>query len=190
MKQAHGINSIAYLLVLLCLLQPVAVVAESTLSGDKAVFLVDRQGNPIRIGNIIFKQSSIGSTYVLHIDHAKFTDYFLSMKEMKCLEGPELWCHIPYPYKQPHRVTSADMRWLEHDLLFMFKQKEVFGANFWNGVYYRLHSEDGVIRGEAQAVDLNLLASPPGDLERPPIDDSVLDEIDPDTRWLPGLEIR
>lgn len=190
MKQSHIIYSIVYLLVGFCLMQPVTALADSAITGDKDVFLVDKQNNKIQIGNILFKQLGIASRYVLHLDHAKFTDYFLSMKEMKCLEGPELWCHIPYPYTQPKTVTPTDLRWLEHDLLFMFKKKEVFGANFWNGIYYRMHIENGVIRGEARAVDLNLLASPPADLEQPPIGDSVLDEIDPDIRWLPGLEIR
>jgi hypothetical protein len=190
MKQPHAIYSIIFLLATLCVMQPAAVLAQSAISGHKDIILVDKQGNQIPIGKILFKQSGMGSSYVLHIDHAKFTDYFLSMKEMKCLEGPELWCHIPYPYTQPKTVTPTDMRWLEHDLLFMFKKKEAFGANFWNGIYYRMHIANDVIRGEAQAVDLNLLASPPADLEQPPIGDSVLDEIDPDTRWLPGLEIR
>jgi hypothetical protein len=111
------------------------------------------------------------------------------MKEMKCLEGPELWCHLAYPYRQPHTVSPTDLRWLEHDLLFMFKRKKDFGANFWNGIYYRLAIQDGIIAGEAQAVDLKLLASPPANLDRPPLTLADLEEIERSQRWLPDIEI-
>jgi len=178
------------LLVITWLLLPGTLLAEIALSGNKKIVLVDKKGNRTSIGSISFQPAGKESRYELHMDHSKFTDYFLSMKEMKCLEGPELWCHIPYPYKQPHNVTDTDLRHLEHDLLFMFKRKGEFGANFWNGIYYRMYIENGVITGEAQAVDLNLLASPPTDLRQPPISDAELDDIDKDKRWLPALEIR
>ncbi len=180
----------SYLLIITYTSLPGMLLADLALSGNKEVFLVDKQGNHSSIGSISFQQSGEERQYELHLDHSKFTDYFLSMKEMKCLEGPELWCHIPYPYKQPHYVGESDLRHLEHDLLFMFKRKEEFGVNFWNGVYYRMHIENGIILGEARAVDLNLLASPPDNLEQPPISNAELDDIDRDKRWLPILEIR
>ena len=127
--------------------------------------------------------------YQLSLDHHRFQDHFLSMKEMKCLEGPELWCHIPYPYKNPRILNSKDQRWLEHDLLFLFKRNTEFGANFWNGIYYKISVEDGQLKGTAQALDLNLLASPPEHLERPPISELDLEEADLQKRWLPTLRI-
>jgi len=75
-------------------------------------------------------------------------------------------------------------------MLFMFKKKEDFGANFWNGIYYNIRVEDGVIKGQAEAVDLNLLASPPDDLTVPPMNEGERDEIDRAKRWLPDIVIR
>lgn len=112
------------------------------------------------------------------------------MKEMKCLEGPELWCFIPYPYQQPRTISTDDLRWLEHDLLFMFKKLDSFGANFWNGIYYKMQLDNGVLKGVAYSLDLNQLASPPDDLSQPPIGEFDIDEADLDKRWLPYLEIR
>lgn len=160
------------------------------LDGKKHIFLLDNKGAEILIGSVTFKKSDSGSTYALHMEHEKFRDYFLSMKEMKCLEGPELMCHLPYPYKQPHSVTADDLSWLSHDLLFMFKSPKEFGANFWNGVYYNMHVDAGIIKGSAEAVDLNLLASPPDDLGVPPMNEGERDEIDSSKRWLPNLIIR
>ena len=138
----------------------------------------------------MFSDENELSKYNLHLNYDKFRDYFLSMKEMKCLEGPELWCHLSYPYKQPHTVSSDDLSWLSHDLLFMYKKKEEFGANFWNGIYYHMKVDGEVIRGEAQAVDLNSLASPPDDLLVPPLNEWERHEIETDLRWLPYIVIR
>ncbi|WP_286240705.1 hypothetical protein [Neptuniibacter halophilus] len=159
------------------------------LEGEKQVLLLDKQGNERLLGQILFQPQGSVSQYELHVDHSQFRDYFLSMKEMKCLEGPELWCHLPYPYTQPHQVSDTDLRWLSHDLLFMFKKPSEFGANFWNGIYYQLELEGDQIRGRAMAVDLNLLASPP-ESAAPPIGDTELDDIDRSQRWLPDLIIR
>lgn len=162
----------------------------STLSGTKTINLIAKDGQRIAIDNIEFLPSLDKIKYQLHIDHTRFKDYFLSMKEMKCLEGPELWCHIRYPYPQPRTVTLGDLRWLEHDLLFMFKKSNEFGANFWNGVYYSMTIKEGVILGEAQAIDLNLLSALPEDLDTPFYSEDLRDEIERVQRWLPDIEIR
>ncbi len=176
-------------LILATLVSSVSYSA-SVLSGTKTINLLTKEGQRIAIGSIEFIPTANNIQYQLHIDHTRFKDYFLSMKEMKCLEGPELWCHIRYPYKQPHTLTISDLRWLEHDLLFMFKKKNEFGANFWNGVYYALMIKEDVILGEAQAIDLNLLAAPPEDLDTPFYSEDLRDEIERVQRWLPDLEIR
>jgi len=155
--------------------------------GEHRIFLVDKSGERIDIGAVMITDKGTG--YSLHVDHSGFSDYFLSMKEMKCLEGPELYCHIPYPYDHPTRLSSADLSWLSHDLLFMFKSPKEFGANFWNGVFYNLEVVDGVIKGQAQAVDLNHLASPPDDLTVPPYGEYDRNELDLNARWLPFIEI-
>ena len=166
-------------------------VAADAMDGNKQIFLIDKKGKAVQIGHIVFNRTGEHVTYQLHMDHqGKFKDYFLSMKEMKCLEGPELMCHLPYPYSQPRTVTAADMSWLSHDLLFMFKQPAEFGANFWNGVFYELQVDGEKIRGKARAVDLNHLASPPADLAIPPFGEAERDDIEIASRWLPYLEIR
>lgn len=156
--------------------------------GERRIYLISRSGEQIDIGSLRITDGGAG--YSLHVDHSGFSDYFLSMKEMKCLEGPELYCHIPYPYDHPASLHSNDLAWLSHDLLFMFKSPKEFGANFWNGIYYKLEVVDGVIKGEAQAVDLNHLASPPDDLSVPPYGEYDRDELDLNARWLPFIEIR
>ena len=177
------------ILILATFFSPISYSA-STLNGTKTINLIAKDGKRIAIGKVKFSPSSDHINYELHIDHARFKDYFLSMKEMKCLEGPELWCHIGYPYPQPRFIKSDDLRWLEHDLLFMFKKNKEFGANFWNGVYYSMTIKDGIILGEAQAIDLNLLASPPEDLDTPFYSEDLRDEIERVQRWLPDIEIR
>ncbi len=177
------------ILALICIMSAGFASADA-LNGKKHIFLLDKKGNEIQVGSVHFHAEADAFSYKLHMDHDKFRDYFLSMKEMKCLEGPELMCHLSYPYKQPHTVTADDLSWLSHDLLFMFKKPEEFGANFWNGVYYNMRVEDGVIKGVAEAVDLNLLASPPDDLNTPPMNEGERDEIDRAKRWLPDLVIK
>ncbi len=160
-------------------------------SGIKQLYLQQTDGQEKEIGDIEFTALEAGLyQYKITLDHHLFKDYFLSMKEMKCLEGPELWCFIPYPYKQPRTVSAEDMRWLEHDLLFMFKKLDAFGANFWNGIYYRMEVTEQGLRGVAHSLDLNMLASPPDDLTTPPIEEFDVDEADLEKRWLPYLEIR
>ncbi len=167
-----------------------SVLASPALEGEKHVYLLDKQGNEYPIGRVHFTAADSGSKYSLHMEHERFKDFFLSMKEMKCLEGPELMCHLAYPYDQPRTVTEQELGWLSHDLLFMYKQPAEFGANFWNGVYYQLRIEEGVIKGNAQAVDLNMLASPPDDLSVLPFGEWDREELEPKNRWLPFIEIR
>jgi len=176
-------------LSLTCIMTAGLVSAEA-LDGKKHIFLLDKKGNEIQIGSVNFQSQADVVSYELHMEHEKFKDYFLSMKEMKCLEGPELMCHLAYPYEQPHTVSTGDLSWLSHDLLFMFKKPKEFGANFWNGVYYNMQVEGDVIKGVAEAVDLNLLASPPDDLDVPPMNEAERDEIDRAKRWLPDLVIK
>lgn len=181
---------IAGLLLLLAALQSVS--AEELPTGEKTIYLVSLDGQEQPVGTIRFQPRPDTSLtdYSLAMDYGRFKDFFLSMKEMKCLEGPELWCHIPYPYTNPHTIKADSLGWLEHDLLFMFKGPKEFGANFWNGIYYRMTASGGVIRGKAMAVDLNKLASPPDDQSTPPFGEYDIDAINRDERWLPDLVIR
>lgn len=158
--------------------------------GQKSVFLMDNDGGERLIGEVEFSPSGAQVSYRLDMHLEKFKDFFLSMKEMKCLEGREIWCFIPYPYDSPRTVTAGDLRWLEHDLLFMHKALSAFGANLWNGIYYDLEVVDGVIRGQAKAVDLNYIAGPHADLSVPPYGEFDIGDLEATARWFPVIEIR
>lgn len=159
-------------------------------NGSKKVALIENNGTEVVIGTIHFSQKKQIISYKLDLNHKTFVDYFLSMKEMKCLEGPELWCHLAYPYKNPHILESDDFRWLSHDLLFMHKKKADFGANFYNGIYYQFSFVNNMIVGHAMAIDLNILAAPPEDLTTPPVGEYDIEEMELSTRWLPRIEIK
>jgi len=162
------------------------------LSGTKTITALTRDQIEIPLGTVTFTPQPDGaSSFSLHISHQRFTDHFLSMKEFKCLEGAdEVACHVPYPYKHPGTVREGDYSWLEHSLLFLYKQPRDFGAKLWNGVYYRLQSDANGLVGFAQAVDLNLISAPPDDLKTPPYGVGQRDDIADGARWIARILIR
>ena len=111
----------AALLLTTALALPAAAAAD--LAGTRQVLLHGRDGSRIHLGDVAFTAQADGrSAFALTLRHAPFKDYFLSMKEFKCVEGgTEIFCHVPYPYAQPATVGPGDLAWLEHALLFMFK---------------------------------------------------------------------
>jgi hypothetical protein len=163
---------------------------ESFYQGTKKVSLLDNKGKKLTIGSIVFSTKNNIIHYKINLEHKLFKDYFLSMKEMKCLEGPELWCHLAYPYNSPKKITQTDFTWLSHDFLFMYKKNSEFGANFYNGIYYDFKIESDKLVGTAMTLDLNLLASPPEDKTTPPITVNDIDELELTNRWLPMIEIQ
>jgi len=162
------------------------------LAGSHNITALTRDQQAIALGTVTFTPQPDGSSrFVLHMDHARFSDHFLSMKEFKCLESAdEVACHVPYPYKNPGTVRAGDYAWLEHQLLFLFKQPRDFGAKLWNGVYYRLQPDADGLVGLPQAVDLNLISAPPDQLNVPPYGASQRDDIPDGTRWIARLLIR
>lgn len=72
-----------------------------------------------------------------------------------------------YPYVQPGTIIANDFSWLEHALLFFYKQPSDFGAKLWNGVYYQLKPTDKGLVGEPQALDIGLIGVPPENLDVP-----------------------
>jgi hypothetical protein len=185
-----------YIILLLALLnvscaeQKPLVHTDQFYQGTKQIHLLDNKGKRLFIGSISFSAQKDTIQYQINLEHKLFKDYFLSMKEMKCLEGPELWCHLAYPYNNPRNITNTDFRWLSHDLLFMYKKSSEFGANFDHGMYYDFKLESGKLIGTAMAMDLNLLAAPPEDQTNPPITIHDIDEIELTNRWLPKIEIK
>lgn len=173
-------------LVLLALAGPAAAW---DLAGSKSIRLQTRDGQSIMLGTVEFKPQGEQSTFSLHLDHARMKDFFLSMKEFKCLEGEEIQCHVPYPYPNPGTVTRNDLRWLEHSLLFLYKAPKDFGAKLWNGLYYQMQITDRGIVGTPQAVDLGLIGAPPADTGIPPYGPGERSEIPANSRWITGLTI-
>ena len=159
--------------------------------GEKALLIEPREGSPILLGSVVFKPDGELVQFEIKLDHHAFKDYFLSMKEFKCLDGQtEIQCHVPYPYGNPRTVSATDLRWLEHSLLFLYKAHKEFGAKLWNGLYYRLQMTDAGLVGTPEAIDLAQIGAPPADPSTPPYGPADRSEIPPETRWFPRLLIR
>lgn len=160
------------------------------LAGSHAVRLHPRSGAPIVIGTVEFRPVGGRLGFTLHLDHGTFKDFFLSMREFKCLEGDvEILCHVPYPYPNPGTVTAGDLAWLEHALLFLYKSPREFGAKLWNGIYYKLQLTPAGLVGLPQAVDLNQIGAPPADPDTPPFGPGERSDIPSGARWFDKLTI-
>ena len=110
--------------------------------GEKKILLHTRDGKDIAIGTVDFTPQSDGSaTYKLAVDTSKMKTFFLSMRDFKCEEGPEIECLVPYPYKHADVVKPSALAWLEHDLLFFWKTPNDYGAKMQNGIYYVLKTD-------------------------------------------------
>lgn len=159
--------------------------------GVKTVSVVTADGKMHELGHVTFSPESDGdSRFVLDLDIHKFTDYFLSMKEFKCIPADaEVTCHVPYPYQSPLKAGATELVWLEHRLLFLFKKPKEFGANLWNGIYFELHEEGDALVGTPQAIDLNEISAPPEDLTAAPYTSLNRHDMPIKERWVQQLRI-
>lgn len=161
------------------------------LQGTRQLLLHNRDGGTVALGTVSFTPQADGrSAFALNLKHEAFKDFFLSMKEFKCVESPtEVFCHVPYPYPQPGTVSATDLAWLEHALLFMFKTPAEFGARLWNGVYFQLRATELGLEGRPQAVDLNRISAPPDKPGVPPFRPALRDDIAPGARFFNRLTL-
>ncbi|MEX8494565.1 hypothetical protein [Sphaerotilus sp.] len=161
------------------------------LQGTKTLVAVTRDQQRLPLGTVDFTPRPDGMiAFTVHMDHTRFTDHFLSMKEFKCLEGGgEVSCHVPYPYANPGTVTPTDLTWLEHHLLFLFKLPKEFGAKLWNGLYYQLERTDTGLVGRPQSIDLNRISAPPAQVDKPPYRPALRDDVAAGVRWIDRLSI-
>ena len=161
------------------------------MTGTRTITLHARNGDTVKFGTVQFTPRADGRTgFVLAVTHESVKDFFLSMKEFKCVEGMgEILCHVPYPYPQPGTVSATDYAWLEHSLMFMFKTPAEFGAKLWNGIYFQLRLTEQGLEGKPQAIDLNQISAPPAKPEVPPFRAALRDDIRPDRRWFNRLTI-
>ena len=176
-------------LVLSCL--PNSGYAAWELSGTKAIILTTAEGTRINIGSVEFMPTTeSAATFKISLNTATFKDYFLSMREFKCIQGAtELTCHVPYPYVNPRTVRINDLAWLEHSLLFFYKLQSDYGAKLWNGIYFELRSTDAGLVGTPKAIDLNQIAAPPDNTSIPPYGSAQRYDIPSDARWIRSLSI-
>lgn len=161
-----------------------------SLDGEKTVSLVDQQGDLHPVADVVFTPKENGSTYEIEWRDNAFADHFLSMRPFKCLEGADKhWCRVPYPYEIRRMVADDDLTDLEYDLLFVWKGATEYGINLWNGVYYRLESQNGRLTGTLHEMDMDKLGVPPDAGNLRPIREVDLEEGYPESHWLPRLVI-
>jgi hypothetical protein len=160
-------------------------------AGTKSVKLHAKDGTSVEIGQVVFTPRADGRTaFAWKADTSRFADHFLSMREFKCLPGQgEIMCLVPYPYPQPGTIAANDFAWLEHSLLFMFKKQSEFGAQMWNGVYFKLAASGNALVGAPQAVDLNRISAPPAKTDVPAYGAAQRDDIAPAARWFNRITI-
>ncbi len=160
------------------------------LAGIKTIRLHGRDGQVIPVGTVRFEPRGEQVVFSVKMDRTRLKDFFLSMREFKCVEGgDEVQCHVPYPYANPATVSATDFAWLEHSLLFFYKQPKDFGAKLWNGVYYQLTRTAQGLVGKPQAVDLNLIGVPPDNLAVPPFGPAERSDLPAGLRWFDKLTI-
>ena len=160
-------------------------------SGEKALIAVIKDGARTKIGCVVFIPVAAGtSAFKVQMDDAVMRDHFLSVREFKCLPPEqEISCFVPYPYAQPSTASSAQLAWLEHSLLFFYKEPRVFGAKPWNGIDFKFTATPTALVGLPQAVDLNRIGVPPDDLNVLPFGPMDRDPFTPGARWLTELRI-
>lgn len=161
------------------------------LEGTKQVFAVTRDGTRLALGHVQFTRTSADVTqFKLKIDSPLLVDHFLSMKEFKCLDSAsEVTCHVPYPYRNPNTITAGNLVWLEHSLLFLFKQPRDFGAKLWNGSYYQFEVAGQRLIGKPQAIDLNHISAPSDTPGIAPYTPDLRVDTAPGARWIGHLLI-
>ncbi len=181
----------ARLLLATALLGAAGTVQAFDYTGPHRVVAVTRDGARTAIGRVDFTpHPQGGASFKVGIDPAVMRDHFLSMREFKCLPAePEITCFVPYPYAGPTRVKPGDLAWLEHHLLFFFKQPRDYGAKLWNGVVFQLREEGAALVGEPQAIDLNRLGVPPERLDVPLYGAADRDDFAPGARWVQQIRI-
>jgi len=170
---------------------PVVLAQAFELSGEKALVAVTKDAQRTRIGSVFFQPKGLGvSGFRVQMDHAVMRDHFLSMREFKCLPAAqEISCFVPYPYAQPGTVSPGQFAWLEHSLLFFFKQPADFGAKLWNGIIFKFVDTPTGLVGQPQAVDLNRIGVPPEKPDEPPFGRFERDDFTPGARWVQELRI-
>lgn len=161
-------------ILLLLLIFYTVTVQSSPLQGNKKVYLVNTDGELTHIANVKFDQDKGKIQYLVSMVDEPFENQFLSMRPFQCVMGKkQVMCHVPYPYEKKGYIVDGNLSGLSYDLLFLHKNPSEYGINMWNGIYYQLTQVGSEIEGSIFEVDMNILASPPEDLDHP----FAIDEI-------------
>jgi hypothetical protein len=163
--------------------------AEPALEGVKDIVLHAKDGKAIVIGRATFTPDGDKAHFRIDFDDKKFTQYFLSMREFKCVEAKEILCHVPYPYPNPDIVSAQDPSWLEHALLFFYKRPADYGAKMSHGIIFTLKPTKDGFAGKAESIDLDEIAIPPDDQSKPFFTADHRYEISPGERWFESLTL-
>jgi hypothetical protein len=174
---------------LLCCQAGAALAGEPALEGAKDIVLHTRDGQAIVIGVATFTPKGAETDFKLTFDDKKFAEYFLSMREFKCVEGADILCHVPYPYAYPSSVTPENLSWLEHALLFIYKSPNEYGARMGNGLIYTMKITPQGIVGTPQSIDLDEIATPPDNLSVAYYGSDHRYDLQPGARWIEKLTI-
>lgn len=184
MRFMSGLAAVA--LVLCAGLSPAAAW---DMSGKKKL-IAHTKDKDITFGSVTFTPDGDKVKYVIDIDQVVMKEFFLSMTKFRCLDGAEIQCYVPYPYKTPKTVSAKDFTWLEHSLLFFWKKPNDYGAKLGNGLYYKLKMTDKGLEGSPEAIDLDKISSPPADLAVAPFGNAPdRDPVEPGTRWVESIRI-
>lgn len=185
------IQRLGQVAALLACLTSTSWAADFNWEGTKHVFAVTREGTRLAIGSVQFTRTGTDVTqFKLKVESPLLVDHFLSMKEFKCLDGAsEVTCHVPYPYRNPQTITAGNLVWLEHSLLFLFKQPRDFGAKLWNGSYYQFEVVGQRLIGKPQAIDLNHISAPSDTPNIAPYTPDLRVDAAPGARWIDYLLI-
>ena len=55
------------------------------------------------------------------------------------------------------------------------KSPSEYGINMWNGIFYKLNVDGQEVHGIVTEVDMNILASPPDNLDEPFAEDEIFE---------------
>jgi hypothetical protein len=166
-----------------------ALAGEPALEGAKDIVLHTRDGQAIIIGVATFTPNGDETGFKIAFDDKKFAEYFLSMREFKCVEGADILCHVPYPYAHRDSVTPENLSWLEHALLFIYKTPNEYGARMGNGLIYTMKITPEGIVGTPQSIDLDEIAVPPDNLAVAYFGPDHRYDLQPGARWIESLTI-
>ncbi|GAB2192073.1 hypothetical protein MAH1_36820 [Sessilibacter sp. MAH1] len=168
------------------------------LPGTHTVELITNQDKVFELGKLTVtsdKNSQGEYLFTFTPKTGSYEVYFLSMRNFDCVTGDvEVFCHVIYPYEYSKVISETNLTWLEHSFLFMHKSPSEFSAKLWNGVIYEMQITDNGIEGYAQAVDLNVISSPPDEGVAPYGDGSNTDigersSINPQSREFNRIRI-